>query len=175
MHWTSADPARSRKDLAIRALGLGSLLWLSIGCGAGKDSARYTPPEQSARDALEAVLRSWQSGEPAGMIETARPRVGVVDTHRRPGQRLARYEILGEVSAEGQRTFVVRLALEDPREEQKARYLVVGIDPLWVFRQEDYDMLIHWDCARPDEEEKAKGSAPKTPVGPEGRNGMGGV
>jgi hypothetical protein len=41
--------------------------------------------------------------------------------------------------------FTVKLTLEDPATELKARYVVVGIDPVWVFRQEDYDMLSHWD------------------------------
>jgi hypothetical protein len=23
--------------------------------------------------------------------------------------------------------------------------VVIGIDPLWVFRHEDYDLLLHWE------------------------------
>ena len=41
--------------------------------------------------------------------------------------------------------FVVKLRLEQPREEQTARFIVLGQDPLWVFREEDYEMAAHWD------------------------------
>jgi hypothetical protein len=61
------------------------------------------------------------------------------------------YEMLGEVSGEGPRTFVVRLKLDNPVAKREVRYYLVGIDPLWVFRQEDYDALVHWDVCAKDE------------------------
>ena len=47
------------------------------------------------------------------------------------------------------RAFAVRLSLENPPEVQVVRYLVVGNDPLWVFRQEDYEMISHWEHPMP--------------------------
>ena len=41
--------------------------------------------------------------------------------------------------------FVVKLSLDKPREEQTVRFIVLGQDPLWVFREEDYEMTAHWD------------------------------
>jgi hypothetical protein len=39
----------------------------------------------------------------------------------------------------------VRLHLDNPAAEERAKFVVFGIDPLWVYRQEDYEMLIHMD------------------------------
>jgi hypothetical protein len=36
----------------------------------------------------------------------------------------------------------------------KVRYIVLGIDPLFVFRQEDFDLLMHWDHHMPASQAK---------------------
>src|SRR5262245_25666713 len=123
----------------------------SSGCGRGTGYERYIPSEPAARRALESALKAWQDGLPAGAIAGESPRIEAVDSFRRPGQRLRTYEVLGEVKGKDRpRCFAVLLRLENPSEEQKLRYYVVGIDPLWVLRQEEYEMMIHW-CA-PSEE-----------------------
>jgi hypothetical protein len=43
------------------------------------------------------------------------------------------------------RPFAVRLILGEPREIVATRYLVLGLDPLWVFRQEDFERMLHWE------------------------------
>jgi hypothetical protein len=124
------------------------------GCGSGKAGIeRYVPSETTARRALDAVLTAWKAGETAGPIRLADPPLNleVDDAHRRPNQQLVDFEILGEVAAEGPRSFAVRLFLDSPREELQVRYYLVGIDPLWVMRQEDYDLVVHWDHAMPAE------------------------
>ena len=131
---------------ALAALGCGVLLLAGPGCSAGRRGhAAYVPPEPAARQALEAALDAWQRGEAPGRVGTASPAVQVADSFRRPGQTLQRYEILGEVAGEGPRCFAVRLVLDNPPEERKARYLVLGLDPLWVLSPEDYEMLAHWE------------------------------
>ena len=57
------------------------------------------------------------------------------------GQKLREYEIVGEdappAQNQGPRTFTVKLTLaQGPPVEVK--YMVIGIDPLWVYRDEDY-------------------------------------
>jgi hypothetical protein len=122
--------------------------WLALllaGCGGGGHRTQdYLPEASLARKAVEASLEAWKAGRPPGRLDSMTPAVVVTDTHRRPGQRLVEYEILGEVSGEGPRLFAVRLRLDNPAEEVKIRLVVVGIDPLWVIRQEDYQMLTHW-------------------------------
>lgn len=68
----------------------------------------------------------------------------MVDKHRLAGQRLLRYEVLGEVTTEKARGFAVRLTLESPDEQKMVRFLAVGVEPIWVFRQEDFEMISHW-------------------------------
>jgi hypothetical protein len=104
---------------------------------------------------------AWQNGQPAGRIAASSPVVEGVDTHRRPGQKLQSYAILGEVAGDSPRCFAVRLNLENPRQEQTARFVVIGLDPLWVLRHEDYEMMAHWDHPMDNGERAKKPSAPK--------------
>lgn len=124
------------------------------GCGRQETNERYVPATDEARRAVEAALVDWQDGKLPGEIDRVKPIARVIDTHRKPGQTLESFEILGESPAEGVRCFAVRVTLGNPAAEERLRYYVVGIDPLWVFRQEDYDMLARWECKMPEEEEK---------------------
>lgn len=129
-------------------------LWLAAGCAAltagctERSTERYVPPAEPARQALEAALRSWQRGQPPGKLEDTSPTIQLVDNCRKEGQTLRGFTILGEAPGEGPRCFAVRLQLENPDEEQRTRFVVFGIDPLWVYRYEDYEMMIHWECGR---------------------------
>jgi hypothetical protein len=135
-----------------------SLVWVAalLGGCAGRPADRYVPSPDRARQALETALAAWQSGRPPGPVEGTSPAVILVDSHRRPGQRLCGFAILGEVPGDGPRCFAVRLKLEDPPEEQRARFVLVGIDPLWVYRHEDYEMMAHWQCAQSEEPPRDK-------------------
>jgi hypothetical protein len=120
------------------------------GCGRGEDFTRYIPAEATAREALAAGLEAWKGGAAAGEVEGTKPLVFVTDSYRNPKERLAGYEILGQVPGNVPRCFAVELRFDPPREE-KARYVIVGIDPLWVFRMEDYQLLTQWDHHMKDE------------------------
>jgi hypothetical protein len=113
---------------------------------------QFVPSSEGARAALAAVLEDWHAGLAPRHIDRLDVGVEVIDKQRKEGQELADFEILGEVPGEGGRCFAVRLVLRDPDAEFKARFVVVGINPLWVFRQEDYDLLNHWEHAMPDEQ-----------------------
>lgn len=113
---------------------------------------RFVPAEAIAREAVTAALDSWSTGKPPAKIDGGGRSIQVADTHRREGQTLAGYEILGEAPADGGRRFAVRLRLENPESVEKTHYVVLGVDPVWVFRQEDYDMLAHWDHPMPAED-----------------------
>ncbi|MEX0711440.1 MAG: hypothetical protein WD278_03770 [Pirellulales bacterium] len=135
----------------VSAAALLTAVLLSVrgqGCGrASQGYQRYVPDEAAAREALAAVLAAWKaSSQPDEIVVTGQARtMRLVDTRQRAGQRLLDYEILGEVSAEGPRSFEVRLHLDNPKRDERLLYYLVGIDPLWVFRQEDYNMVAHWD------------------------------
>jgi hypothetical protein len=85
--------------------------------------------------------------------------VCATDAYRDPGERLAGYRILGEVPADAPRCYAVELRLHPSRIE-KTRYVVVGIDPLWVFRMEDYQLLSQWDHRMTDEKTAAAAGEP---------------
>lgn len=131
---------------------------LAGGCGGNPSNARYTPPVEAARQALEAALHSWQKDLPPGKLEGSSPAVILVDNCRVPGQTLQGFTILGETPGEGPRCFAARLRLENPTEERRVRFVVFGIDPLWVFRYEDYEMMIHWECGGNEDKDKTSRS-----------------
>ncbi|HEY2252527.1 MAG TPA: hypothetical protein VGH74_15745, partial [Planctomycetaceae bacterium] len=87
-----------------------------------------------------------------GPIDRLAVGVQVVDKQRKKGQSLAGYEILGEAPGEAGRCFAVRVKLDGPAAEENVRFVVIGIDPLWVFRQEDYESVSQWACGKPEEE-----------------------
>jgi hypothetical protein len=127
-------------------VGWGWLVVSTVGCGGRGGYERYVPPEPAARAALEAALTSWQNDAPLTGGAAGGPKVEFLDSHRPPGQKLRGFEVLGEVMAEGPRCFVVRLSLDNPRAEEKIRFCVLGVDPLWVMRQEELEMVAHWEC-----------------------------
>jgi hypothetical protein len=119
-------------------------LLLALPCSALL--AGYVPSIDRSHEALELVLEAWQAGEPAGPVNAGDFTIRVVDSTRRPGQKLKKFTIFGETPGDGPRCFAVQLQMEEPREELRARFVLVGIDPLWVFRYEDYERMTHLGC-----------------------------
>jgi hypothetical protein len=118
----------------MRAL-VAALFVVALGCTDRADPNRFYPPEDRARQALEQALAGWQQGAPTGPVPgAANPAVHLADSHRSPTQRLKGFAILGAAPGDGPRVFTVRLTLENPAAEQKVRFVVLGIDPVWVFR-----------------------------------------
>jgi hypothetical protein len=127
------------------------------GCRSSSSSfERYVPDPGVAHAAVAATLESWLKGESPDVIAGDGAAVHVVDRRRR-GQRLRHYEIVGEVPAENARGFAVRLTVGDAEAEQVMVYLVVGTDPIWVFRQEDYEMISHWMHPMMEPDDQATG------------------
>jgi hypothetical protein len=138
----------------------GILLVASLaGCGTSTSQV-HLPSEAEARQALEAALAAWQKGRPPGAVPDRSPSVQFVDSSRQAGQKLVGYEVLGAVPSDQRRTFVVRLRLENPAETPKVRFCVLGADPLWVFREDELEMIGHWACGAEDSDpQKAKTAA----------------
>ena len=141
----------------IRVLVVIAALVCLQGCGRSSND-RFIPAAPLAQDALKAALDSWVRGDNAAKLDQGSPKIQLADSHREE-TKLESYEILGEISLEGGRRFDVLLKFAHPTKTEKTQYVVVGIDPLWVIRQEDYDMITHWDHPMPAEtppEEKQK-------------------
>ena len=124
---------------------LTAVVLASLLCGCHNRSADFTPSPERAEAALAKAMTAWQAGLPAGEIPDSEPAIHVTDNHQQRQRGLEKYRILGETVARSGRTYVVELTLKSPEEKVKTEYIVVGIDPLWVFRLEDYDLLMHWD------------------------------
>lgn len=134
---------------------------LCAGCGSPSGGhERYVPSPETARATITAALEAWQRGDPVGEIRGTKPAVYLVDSFRREGQTLERFEILGEVSGETQRTFLVKLNFANPAAEEKVRFAVLGIDPLWVYRHEDLELLAHWEHKMPEKTESSAEAKP---------------
>jgi hypothetical protein len=128
-----------RVHLVVRSLVFGGLLLLAgAGCGSDHGYGRYIPPEQTSRQALEAALTAWQNGKQPGQVADGPPAVEVVDSRWKAGQKLRKFQIVGEEPGDGPKFFKVRLTLKGQAKEQEVRYVVVGRDPLWVYREDDF-------------------------------------
>lgn len=143
---------RSRLSINCRALLCGvSLVIFSSSCGtnSSSNSQGRLPDSALARRAVETSLGKWHDSP--DLPTTSKPSLSVVfvDQQRRPGQRLLAFTILGDSEIEGCRRFLVKLSLADPDELIMAAYYVFGQDPIWVYRREDLDMIMHWEHPMP--------------------------
>jgi hypothetical protein len=139
----------------VRRLG-GLLLIAVLGCGGSQRNEDFIPSEAAARAALEAYLSAWKRGDKSPTVPDTQPPVLVADELRAKGRTLSEFAVLGLVPADAPRCFAVRLTLGNPREEMRERYVVVGADPIWVWRYDDYVMITHWEHAMPAEKKAAK-------------------
>ena len=103
------------------------------------------PSWAEARQSLESALSAWRDA-PAPLPATFDIRgVQVVDKRRKPDQRLLSFQILGQTEIENARQFTVRLNLEGEESPELVKYNLLGRDPVWIFRLDDYEMLSHWE------------------------------
>jgi hypothetical protein len=127
-----------RIPVGVLLILLGGLLVTAAGCGS-YGYERYVPAEQTARQALETALTAWQNGQPPDQVAAGPPVVRAVDSKWKSGQKLSKFQILSEEpGSSGPTFFSVRLTLKSPAKEQTVRYVVVGRDPLWVYREDDF-------------------------------------
>jgi hypothetical protein len=122
-----------------RLVGLG-LAWLVMaGCGSGRSELDILPSEDKARAALETALAAWQNGQAHGKLQGSSHGIEVVDRVWQAGGKLTSFEILQAEDKPGPRWFSVKLTLKNAPQPQQVRYAVLGLDPLWVYREEDYN------------------------------------
>jgi len=111
-------------------------LFLLAGCSGRNSLSRYEPSKQVARNAIDSALKTWKTGVPLGPI-AGKPEINLFDERWQSGKKLESYEILEEVAGSEHPQFKVRLKIAGSKEEVN-EYLAVGIDPLLVFREKDY-------------------------------------
>jgi hypothetical protein len=129
-------------------MGWGLLFACAAGCtGSGdrSDSPAYLPGWPEARAAVATALADWRDTAPPHPPSRSFDGVQFVDKQRNPADRLSAFSILGETEVENARQFTVRLQLEGEADPRLVRYNVLGREPAWVFRLEDYEMISHWE------------------------------
>lgn len=115
-----------------------------FGCTTKQRNEDFVPADDVAQRSLDRYLSAWRAGEPGETVCGTSPPISSADTLRAGGRKLEGYEILGPTPADVQRCYAVRLTLGNPHEEVRERYVVVGLDPIWVIRHEDYEKITHW-------------------------------
>lgn len=120
------------------------LLLGAAGCGFSS-GADPNPPADLARSALDASLNAWKAGKKPGNVEGAEPSVSVVDRDWSAGNVLSSFKIVREEPSDTDKRFTVKLVQGKPAAEKEVRYVVVGRDPVLVFREEDYAQSINMD------------------------------
>ena len=123
-------------------IAVGLLPVLLAACSSNSDQS-YVPASEAAQEALRLSLEAWKSGQPADPVGKlpSGATVRAIDMDWAAGKRLAAYEIgqeLPPAAEAGPRQFAVTLTFEGSSEPVAATYLIVGIDPLQVFRDKDY-------------------------------------
>jgi hypothetical protein len=132
-------------------------LVLAAGCSRPQRNEDFVPREDAARASLEAYLQAWSRGETEQAVAGTSPPVMVNDELRLKGRTLRGYAILGQVPADAPVCFAVQLKLGNPAAEVRERYVVVGIDPIWVWRYDDYLMITHWDHRMTEDSRSRRG------------------
>jgi len=116
------------------------LILLAAGCGEKTTVESFTPPKDTARDALTAALHAWKSGQAQpGIIENATPKVQMTDPQWADGAKLKDYEIVEALPGDSPRKFSVKLTLEGEAAPAEKTYVVVGKEPLWVMPEDEYN------------------------------------
>ena len=107
------------------------------GCQSGEQSSNLT--ESAAREALDTALAAWKSGQAHGTVEGFDVPIDTFDARWQASKKLDHYEIVREEESEGPRRFVVTMKLADETKAEEVHYLVIGSDPMLIFRKQDYD------------------------------------
>jgi hypothetical protein len=112
-----------------------AIFWV---CGCARNTEqRYVPAVSDAREAVETVLDSWKSGEKHNTIKSSKVKIDLFDARRHAGKKLESYTIVDEIAGQTPRQFKVQLKIAGQK-EQMSTYMVIGSDPLSVFRDVDY-------------------------------------
>jgi len=110
------------------------------GCSGGSSVESFHPRGDVAREALSAALTAWQNGQTKEELrESTDPAVDVAEPVWVAGSKLKSFEIVEELPGDIPRKFSVKITLEGGAAPEDVTYVVVGKDPLWVMREQEYD------------------------------------
>ena len=114
------------------------------GCG---DGSAPLPSTAASRQALQASLDAWKAGKPASTLSAEKPTIEVVDFEWKAGRVLADYVIGDETPGQGTQTFSATLTLKGEPAAKSVQYMVLGLDPIRIYRDEDFNRALNMDNA----------------------------
>ena len=118
-----------------------ALVLVTASCGGPSP----IPPAEVARKALETSLTAWRDGKTPADTTKGDPPIQVMDSEWTNGRKLASFEIVREQPSDSDKRFVVKLKYANPAAVTETTYIVLGTQPVAVFREEDYTRTLNMD------------------------------
>lgn len=141
--WSLRKPAHRRCVCrAIFVSLVGCALAIAGGCGV---APAIDPGVDGGRAALDAALSAWKSGAAVGAVTGTKPPVQAVDSVWGSGKKLKDYEIVAADPGSSPPRWNVRLKMEGQPKAEDAVYVLVGADPVWVYREDDFLRTMNMD------------------------------
>jgi hypothetical protein len=134
-----------------RALFLITLAALA-GCGGG---SAPLPSTDQARQALQTSLDAWKAGKPASSMAGEKPSIEIVDFEWKAGKVLSDYSLGQDSPGQGVQTLSASLTIKGESSPKEVKYMVLGLEPMRIFRDEDYNRAMNMDNA-PASENKTR-------------------
>ena len=114
--------------------------------GCGDSHAKFQPNggegRAVARSSPDRLARRQTVGPDRSDSAGPRRRLGL---GKRSGARFVPRSADEEISGEGTKEFAVTLKMKKSPTEQDVRYVVLGRDPVWVFRYDDYKRTLNME------------------------------
>jgi hypothetical protein len=122
------------------------------GCGGG---SAPLPSTVQARQALQSSLDAWKAGKPATAMAGEKPSIEIVDFEWKAGKVLSDYTLGQDSPGQGVQTLSASLTIKGESGPKEVKYMVLGLEPMRIFRDEDYNRAMNMDNA-PASEKKTR-------------------
>jgi hypothetical protein len=127
------------------ALALSLIVTVALaGCGGG---SAPLPSTVAVRQALQASLDAWKAGKPASSLSESKPSIEFVDFEWKAGKVLSEYTLGEETPGQGTQTVAATLTLKGDPAARKVQYMVLGLEPIRIYRDEDFNRAMNMDNA----------------------------
>jgi hypothetical protein len=114
------------------------------GCGGG---SAPLPSAVVAHQALQTSLDAWKAGKPPSSLAGEKPGIEAVDFEWKAGKVLSNYTLGEEVTGQGVQTLSASLTIKGEPGPEEVKYMILGLDPVRIFRDEDYNRAMNMDNA----------------------------
>lgn len=112
------------------------------GCGSG---AAPLPTVKDARQALTDGLTAWKAARPSSSLAEVTPKIDFVDFEWKAGKVLSDFTIGSDAADQGTQIFSVSLTVAGEPKAKDVKYMVLGLDPVHIYRDEDYTRAMNME------------------------------